>query len=338
MLEKNKALDETNQKNLQSFLNPLKEKIKEFQSKIEEYNITGIKNTQSLKEQIEYLSSQSKMITTQTEKLANAMSNNSKFRGTFGEMMLEKLLKTSGLINKKDDPIKGNYILQEGFRNLDTPGANRIMPDAVIYLGDGDKNIVVDSKASIVNFLEYTNAQNDDEINEAVKKFYSNVSDRVKELENKYTNLEGLSTPDFSLLFIPFEACMGLIYANQQLIDEANKRNVIIVGPSTLLVALRTINFAWMNKNQNDNIKEILKTGEGIYNKCVTFIGKLEGLSTNFDTLRKGFDSAFTSLKGRGGLFNQIAKFKDLGFNPSNPIDEKYLTENEPLILAAEEK
>ncbi len=76
------------------------------------------------------------MITTQTEKLANAMSNNSKFRGTFGEMMLEKLLKTSGLINKKkDDPIKGNYILQEGFRNLDTPGANRIMPDAVIYLG-----------------------------------------------------------------------------------------------------------------------------------------------------------------------------------------------------------
>lgn len=338
LLEKNKALDETNQKNLQSFLNPLKEKIKEFQSKIEEYNITGIKNTQSLKEQIEYLSSQSKMITTQTEKLANAMSNNSKFRGTFGEMMLEKLLKTSGLINKKDDPIKGNYILQEGFRNLDTPGANRIMPDAVIYLGDGDKNIVVDSKASIVNFLEYTNAQNEDEVNEAVKKFYSNVSDRVKELENKYTNLERLSTPDFSLLFIPFEACMGLIYANQQLIDEANKRNVIIVGPSTLLVALRTINFAWMNKNQNDNIKEILKTGEGIYNKCVTFIGKLEGLSTNFDTLRKGFDSAFTSLKGRGGLFNQIAKFKDLGFNPSNPIDEKYLTENEPLILAAEEK
>ena len=79
----------------------MKEKIKEFQSKIEEYNITGIKNTQSLKEQIEYLSSQSKMITTQTEKLANAMSNNSKFRGTFGEMMLEKLLKTSGLINKK---------------------------------------------------------------------------------------------------------------------------------------------------------------------------------------------------------------------------------------------
>ena len=257
LLEKNKALDETNQKNLQSFLNPLKEKIKEFQSKIEEYNITGIKNTQSLKEQIEYLSSQSKMITTQTEKLANAMSNNSKFRGTFGEMMLEKLLKTSGLINKKDDPIKGNYILQEGFRNLDTPGANRIMPDAVIYLGDGDKNIVVDSKASIVNFLEYTNAQNDDEINEAVKKFYSNVSDRVKELENKYTNLEGLSTPDFSLLFIPFEACMGLIYANQQLIDEANKRNVIIVGPSTLLVALRTINCSWMNKIQNNNIKEI---------------------------------------------------------------------------------
>jgi len=338
LIEKNKVLEENNQKNLQTTLAPLKEKIKEFQSKIEEYNITGIKNTQSLKEQIEYLSSQSKMITTQTEKLANAMSSNSKFRGNFGEMILEKLLKVSGLVNKKDDPVKGNYILQEGFRNLDNPGGNRIMPDAVIYLGDGNRNIVVDSKASVVNFLEYTNAQNEDEANEAVKKFYSNVLDRVKELENKYTNLEGLSTPDFSLLFIPFEVCMGLIYANQQLIDEASRRNVVIVGPSTLLVALRTINFAWVNKNQNDNIKEILKTGEGIYNKCVTFINKLEGLSNNFDTLRKGFDSAFTSLKGRGGLFNQIAKFKDLGFNPSNPIDEKYLGDNEPLVLGADEK
>ena len=164
--------------------------------------------------------------------------------------------------------------------------------------------------------------------------------DRIKELENKYVNLEGLATPDFTLLFIPFEACMGLIYANQSLIEEASKRNIVIVGPSTLLATLRTINFAWMNKNQANNIKEILKTGEGIYSKCQTLISKLEALSVNFDTLRKGFDGVFTSLKGRGGLFGQIAKFKDLGFNPSNPIDEEYLDASEytPLSLELIEK
>ncbi len=335
LIEKNKALDENNRKNLENYLNPLKEKIREFQDKIEQYNITGIKNTQTLREQIEYLSSQNKLISGQTEKLANAISANSKFRGSFGEMILEKLLKLSGLVNKKDDPVKGNYITQEGFKDLNNPSSNKINPDAVIYLADG-KNIIVDSKATIVNFLEYTNADSDEAANESIKKFYQNTMDRIKELENKYTNLEGLATPDFTLLFIPFEACMGLIYANQNLIEEANKRNIVIVGPSTLLATLRTINFAWMNKNQANNIKEILKTGEGIYSKCQTLINKLEALSINFDTLRKGFDGVFTSLKGRGGLFGQIAKFKDLGFNPSNPIDEKYIEEPDDTVLSLE--
>ncbi len=338
LLEKNKTLDENNQKNLQNCLSPLKEKIKEFQAKIEEYNITGIKNTQSLKEQIEYLSNQSKSITMQTEKLANAMSSNSKFRGSFGEMILERLLKISGLIDKNDDPVKGNYILQGGFKSLDNPSGNKIMPDAVIYLGEGDKNIVVDSKAVITGYLDYTNAENEDEANECIKKFYQNTLDRIKELENKYTNLEGLNTPDFTLLFIPFEACMGLIYANNTLVEEANKRNIVITGPSTLLATLRMINNIWMNKNRNDNIKDILKTGEGIYSKCQTLINKLEGLSSNFDTLRKGFDGVFTSLKGRGGLFGQIEKFRELGFNPSNPIDEKYLIENDAALLMPDKK
>ena len=333
LIEKNKILNDENQKNLETFLKPLKENLKDFQSKIEEYNITGIKNTQTLKEQIEYLSGQNQLITSQTEKLANAISTNSKFRGSFGEMILEKLLKISGLVDKKEDPIKVNYLLQTGFRNLDNLGGNKIAPDAVIYLSDGSKNIIVDSKASIVNFLEYTNAKNEEEAGDFIKKFYSNIQDRIKELENKYTNLEGLTAPDFTLLFIPFEACMGLIYANNALIEEANRRNIVIVGPSTLLATLRTVNYTWMSKNQNDNIKEILKTGEGIYSKCQTLIGKLEGLSANFDTLRKGFDGVFTSLKGRGGLFGQIAKFKELGFNPANPIDEKYLNNDRDELL-----
>ena len=95
--------------------------------------------------------------------------------------MLEKLLKSSGLIDKKDDPIKGNYILQTGFRNLDTGSSIKITPDAVIYLADGDKNIIVDSKASIVNYLEYINAEDKDEASIFSKKFYQDTLDRIKE-------------------------------------------------------------------------------------------------------------------------------------------------------------
>ena len=146
LIEKQKSLQEQNLTSLEGFLKPLKERIKEFQTKVEQFDETGKINNATLKQKIEELIKQNQITCTQTEKLSNAISQNSKFRGTLGEMILDKLLKASGLIDKKENPIKGNYETQAAFHTNDDTNSQRNV-DAVVYLSEGTKSIVIDTKA-----------------------------------------------------------------------------------------------------------------------------------------------------------------------------------------------
>lgn len=332
LIQKQKSLQEENKTSLESFLNPLKEKIKEFQFKVEEADKDSKINTATIKEKIEDLVKQNQITLNYTEKLTNAISQNSKYRGSMGEMILDKLLKSSGLIDKKENPEKGNYITQIGFKNADGSIGTKIV-DAVIYLSEGQKNIVIDSKASLSEFINFVESNDEEEKQKHLSAFMCDIKDRINELSDKYTNLEGLNTPDFTIMFIPFEYPMTYIYSNSKLIEDALKQNIIISGPSTLIATLRTISYSWSQKNQYDNIKEITKLGISIYDKSVTFIQKIENIQTSFETVRKKFDDAFTTIKGKGGLLGQVEKLKEYGLTSSKSIEPKYLEDNVSQIL-----
>lgn len=331
LIEKQQFLNEQNKTSLETFLNPLKEKIKEFQQKVEKADETGKINTATLKEKIEELVKQNQITCSQTEKLSNAISQNSKFRGSMGEMILEKLLKSSGLIDKKENPM-GNYETQKGFRSKDGDTGVKIV-DAVIYLSEGKKSVVIDSKASLVEFINFTETTDDDEKQKHLNAFLADVKDRIKELVGKYNNLEGLMTPDFTIMFIPFEYPLTYIYSNPDLIEYALKNNIIISGPSTLIATLRTINYSWAQKNQYENIQNITTLAKNIYEKTATLIQKIEGVQTSFETVRKKFDEVFSTAMGQRGLFNQVEKLKEYGISSTKKIDEKYLEDTPELIL-----
>ncbi len=331
LIEKQQFLNEQNKTSLETFLNPLKEKIKEFQQKVEKADETGKINTATLKEKIEELVKQNQITCSQTEKLSNAISQNSKFRGSMGEMILEKLLKSSGLIDKKENPM-GNYETQKGFRSKDGDTGVKIV-DAVIYLSEGKKSVVIDSKASLVEFINFTETTDDDEKQKHLNAFLADVKDRIKELAGKYNNLEGLMTPDFTIMFIPFEYPLIYIYSNPDLIEYALKNNIIISGPSTLIATLRTINYSWAQKNQYENIQNITTLAKNIYEKTATLIQKIEGVQTSFETVRKKFDEVFSTAMGQRGLFNQVEKLKEYGISSTKKIDEKYLEDTPELIL-----
>ncbi len=331
LIEKQQFLNEQNKTSLETFLNPLKEKIKEFQQKVEKADETGKINTATLKEKIEELVKQNQITCSQTEKLSNAISQNSKFRGSMGEMILEKLLKSSGLIDKKENPM-GNYETQKGFRSKDGDTGVKIV-DAVIYLSEGKKSVVIDSKASLVEFINFTETTDDDEKQKHLNAFLADVKDRIKELAGKYNNLEGLMTPDFTIMFIPFEYPLTYIYSNPDLIEYALKNNIIISGPSTLIATLRTINYSWAQKNQYENIQNITTLAKNIYEKTATLIQKIEGVQTSFETVRKKFDEVFSTAMGQRGLFNQVEKLKEYGISSTKKIDEKYLEDTPELIL-----
>ena len=333
ILEKQQMLEEQNLKNLNVQLNPLKERILEFQKKVEEFNVSGVKNTNIIQEQIKSLTNENNLIRTQAENLARALKENSKSRGLFGEMILENILKSSGMENKIDNPERGTYITQKGFRSNNDPNGAKITPDAVVYYPDDDKNIVIDSKMSFVDFLNFVETDDENEKQNSLKQFYKSIEDRINELSGKYDNLEGLATPDFTLMFVPVEACINYIYSNVKLIEDAYKKRVVIVGPASLIATLRVIKYSWAQKNQEKNVREILKVSDNIYSKVATLIGHLEKLQTNFTTVQKTFGQIFTTLSGRGGLFSQTEKLKDYGIAPANSIDKKYIEVKEDELI-----
>lgn len=325
ILEKQQMLEEQNLKKLDTQLNPLKERILEFQKKVEEFNVSGVKNTNIIQEQIKSLTNENNQIRMQAENLTRALKENSKSRGLFGEMILENILKSSGMENKTENPERGTYITQKGFRSNNDPNGTKITPDAVVYYPDDDKNIVIDSKMSFVDFMNFIETDDENEKQISLKRFYKSIEERINELSGKYDNLEGLATPDFTLMFVPIESCINYIYSNIKLIEEAYKKRVVIVGPASLIATLRVIKYSWAQKNQEKNVREILKLADNLYSKVATLIGHLEKLQTNFTTVQKTFGQIFSTLSGRGGLISQTEKLKDFGISPSSTIDKKYI-------------
>ena len=325
ILEKQQMLEEQNLKKLDTQLNPLKERILEFQKKVEEFNVSGVKNTNIIQEQIKSLTNENNQIRMQAENLTRALKENSKSRGLFGEMILENILKSSGMENKTENPERGTYITQKGFRSNNDQNNKKITPDAVVYYPDDDKNIVIDSKMSFVDFMNFIETDDENEKQISLKHFYKSIEERINELSGKYDNLEGLATPDFTLMFVPIESCINYIYSNIKLIEEAYKKRVVIVGPASLIATLRVIKYSWAQKNQEKNVREILKLADNLHSKVATLIGHLEKLQTNFTTVQKTFGQIFSTLSGRGGLISQTEKLKDFGISPSSSIDKKYI-------------
>lgn len=332
--EEQSDLREQNREALEEKLKPFRENFEQFKEKIEDFNKKGEINTTTIKERVDSLIKESLSIKTTANDLTNAIRANSQTRGEFGEMILENLLKQAGLINKRDDEEKGNYVTQQTFRDITAP-EERPRPDAVLFLPE-NKSIIIDSKCPLNNFIEFSNSQNEEEKNAQLKMFYRAVSDMINELSNKYNALEGLHTPEFKLMFIPLESCASYIYSNQEITRQALSQNIIIVCPSTLFATLKLIRRVWTQKNQSEHLESILKTATGAYTKLVTFLENLKGVQKSFNTTAKAFDAAFATAEGKGGLIKQIAELEKLGIQPKKKIDEKYLTETEELTEISE--
>ena len=313
---------EQNREALEEKLKPIKEDFEKFREKVEEFNKQGESNTATLKEKIENLVKESRAIGETAADLTNAIKTNSQARGEFGEIILENLLKQAGLVNKRDDAEKGNYITQQTFKDSSAP-SERPRPDVVLDLPE-NKNIIIDSKCPLKNFIDFCNSNDDEVKNEQLKCFYDEVTKMIDDLSGKYNALEGLHTPEFKLMFLPLESCASYIYSNQKIITYAWSKNIFIVCPSTLLATLKLIGRIWTQQNQSNELENILKTASTAYEKLVVFLERLEKIRTSFNSTSTAFDNAFKTLEGRGGLVDKIAALEKLDIHPTKKIPEKY--------------
>jgi DNA recombination protein RmuC len=316
ILKKNSAeFTETNQKNINDILSPLKEKIQLFEKKVEETYEKGLKDQTDLKAELKKLHDLNMRISDEANNLTKALKGDVKKQGNWGEVILERILERSGLTEGRE------YEKQESVMSED---GKRIQPDIVIHLPE-NKHIIVDSKVSLVAYERLVNATDEKQKETFVKEHLLSLRTHIRGLSEKhYQNSPNFNSPDFVLLFVPIEASFSVaIQEDQELFSYAWDNKVVIVSPSTLLATLRTIASIWQQENQTRNAIEIARQGGALYDKFVNFVSDLERVGTSLDATRKNYDAAFNKLKdGRGNLIRSAEKLKELGAKASKKLPQ----------------
>ena len=327
----NKILDEKsakftlqNQTNLDNILNPLKANIKSFEEKVDKvYKVEALERSE-LKGVIFQLMDQSKQIQTDANNLTKALKGDNKKQGNWGEVILERVLESSGLVKDRE------YRTQTSLNNAD--GA-RLQPDVVIDLPD-HKNLIVDAKISLVAYEKMVSAESEEEKITFLKQHIASVKAHIDGLASKnYQNLYQINSPDFVLLFMPIESTFSItIQADTELFNYAWNKKVVIVSPTTLLATLRTIASIWKVDRQNKNVFEIAEEAGALYDKFVGFLEDMDKIGKHIGMTQKAHEDAFKKLQyGSGNLIGKVEKIKKLGAKTKSnkQIDSKFLGEED---------
>ena len=307
----------TNQEEIFNLLRPFREKLIEFETKIELTRLEEAKEITSLETHIKLLAENNQKICQEANNLTNALKGQVKTQGNWGEFILSRLLEISGLLENH------HYTLQQTFKDSD----NKILrPDVTIHLPNS-RHLIIDSKVSLISYERFYNSEKNDQNN--LKDFINSTKDHIKNLKSKfYQEIKDINTPDFVLMFIPVEGAFNLIFQqDSDIIDFAWRNKILLVGPSTLLTTLKTIELFWKHEKQTQNVIEIAEESGKLYDKFVGLLCDLENIKSYFDKTSESFESARKKLDGRGNLINQVEKLRDLGAKTSKIIPEKYSKE-----------
>jgi len=312
--EKQQQFHEQSQVALKASVDPLKVEIESFRKKVEDAYDKENAERNKLVGSIAELQKQTLQIGQDAINLTNALKGDNKTQGNWGEVILERLLEESGLQKGRE------YDVQVALKD---EAGHRRNPDIILRLPEG-KDIVIDSKVSLVHYERSVSQSDEAERESSLKQHVSSVRTHIQQLSGKsYEKLEGIRSLDFVFLFIPVEAAfMSALQQDPSLFQEAYAKHIIVVSPTTLLASLRTVENIWRYEKQNRNAEEIAKQAGGLHDQFVLLfesfedIGKqLEKASGAFETTRKRWVS------GRGNLMRRVDGLRELGAKTKKRIE-----------------
>ena len=313
--DKSLKFTEQNKVNMESVLKPMREQLSDFRKKVEDVYDKESKERVSLLTEITHLKSLNERISEDAVNLTNALKGQSKTRGSWGEMILERVLEESGLQKGREYEVQVMYASEEGQRRH---------PDVIVHLPEG-KDIVIDSKVSLTAYEKYCSVDKEEKRQKRLKEHILSIRTHIKELSNKrYEELEGITTLDFVLMFLPIEgAFWTAIESEQGLFNEAFDKNIMLVSPSTLLATLRIINNIWRYEDQNKNAQVIAKKAGDLYDKFVGFVEALEDVGQKIGKAQESYQTARNRLsEGRGNLVRRTEELRQLGVKAQKELPE----------------
>ena len=314
--EKSRRFAEQNQQNLDTLLKPLQEKLTDFRKQVDETYQSEARERFALKQEVERLAGLNLRMTDETRALTNALKGESKTQGDWGELVLETILENSGLRKGEEYVVQDTQTISDG---------SRLQPDVVIRLPES-KHLVIDSKVSITAYTRYMQSDDEDVKISELNSHVLSIKQHIQGLSAKnYQDLYGVGSIDFVLMFIPIEpAFLAAMRHAPEIYQDALKKNIVIVCPSTLLATVRTVAHLWRQEQQNRNAQEIARQCASLYDKFVGFVEDLDKVGQRLEQAQVSYSDAVGKLKtGRGNLIRTAENVKKLGVKPNKSLPSK---------------
>lgn len=299
-------------------LQPLREKLKDFEETVRKKMEEDLKTSQFLKNELNSLKDLNKQISEEAHNLTVALKGDNKTQGNWGELILEKVLEKSGLA--KDTEYKAQV-------SLNNAEGDKIQPDFIVYLPE-NKHIIIDAKVSLVAYEAYVSEVDELKKIALLKEHIKSLKEHIKRLSEKdYPAALGIAAPDFVLMFVPIESSFSAaIKEDVELFNYGWDRNIVIVSPSTLLATLRTIASLWKQEKQSKNVIQIAEEAGKLYDKFVGFLDDFKALGTSLEKSQKIHSEALNKLStGNGNVIGKIEKLRELGLKTNKQIDKNLL-------------
>lgn len=312
--EKGKSLAHSSQTSLEALLKPLRDQITGFQQRVNQVHDETLRGNVSLGMEIKHVMDMGLQISAQANSLANALKGDKKTAGNWGEVQLERSLQLAGLMPD------AHYAAQPAFKDA---AGNRRHPDFVVKLPDG-KHIVIDSKVSLVDYDRAVAATTDEDAELALDGHIKAVRNHIDDLHKKdYSNLIGMHSPSFVLMFMPIEpAYIAVMQHKQDLYAYGYQRNVILVTHSTLMPILKTVANVWMVVRSNEQTHELSARAGEIYNQVARVAERLKRLGASLDTVSRHYNDTVTAVAGQQGLYGKVNRFGELSAKANSALPD----------------